>query len=72
MKTISLEVDDNSYWDMMNFLRLLPKDRFHLLEDDSDSLSPEEQTQIKALQACLQAGDDSDFEDWEAIKTDFK
>ncbi len=68
MKTITSEVKETVYKDMINFLRLLPKDSVRLLEDDSDRLSPDEQAVVVAIQARLAEGDDSEFEDWETVQ----
>ena len=72
MKTISLEVEEQVYKDVINFLRLLPKESFRIMEEDSDKLSLEEQSVVQILQARLQAGDESEFEDWETVKTALK
>lgn len=65
MKTISLEVEESIYPNIIGFLRLLPEQSVHALEDDSDTLSAEERIAVANSQARLQAGDDSEFEDWE-------
>ena len=68
MKTISLEVDEQLYPHIVNFLRLLPEDSYHVLEDEDSTLSPQEHAAIQAIQSHLQAGDESEFEDWDDIK----
>ncbi len=68
MKTISLEVDEQIYPHIVNFLRLLPEDSCHVLEDEDSALSPQEHSAIQVIQAHLQAGDESEFEDWDDIK----
>ncbi|OAI17071.1 hypothetical protein A1507_11220 [Methylomonas koyamae] len=72
MKTISVEVEDRIYKDVVNFLRLLPEQSVHVLEDDGETLSPQERETVLALQARLKAGDDSEFEDWETVKAELK
>jgi len=72
MKTISVEVEDRIYKDVVNFLRLLPEQSVHVLEDDGETLSPQEREAVLALQARLKAGDDSEFEDWETVKAELK
>ena len=42
------------------------------MEEDSDKLSLEEQSVVQILQARLQAGDESEFEDWETVKSALK
>ncbi len=70
MKTISLEVDDRIYSQVISFLRLLPEDCCHVF-DDEDNLSPDESSAVKAIQARLEAGDESEFVDWDDIKETF-
>lgn len=72
MKTISVEVEDRIYKDVVNFLRLLPEQSVHVLEDDGETLSPQEREAVLTLQARLKAGDDSEFEDWETVKAELK
>ncbi len=72
MKTISLEVEESIYPNIVSFLRLLPEQSVHVLEDDSDTLSAEERIAVANSQARLQAGDDSEFEDWDSVKADFQ
>ena len=67
MKTISLEVEERIYPQVVNFLRLLPKDSCQVFEEENDTLSPEEQSAVQAIQSRLQTGDVSEFENWEAI-----
>jgi len=67
MKTISLEIDEQIYPQVLNFLRLLPEDRCHILEDE-DSLNPEELAALQDVQSRLRAGDESEFVDWDDIK----
>jgi hypothetical protein len=68
MKTISLEIYDQVYPQIVNFLRLLPENCCHLLEDDDAELSPAEMSAIEMIRARLQTGDDSEFIDWENFK----
>lgn len=68
MKTISLEIDEGIYPQVVDFLRLLPKDRCQGLEEDDSTLSAEEYSVVRAAQARIQAGDEGDFVDWEAMR----
>ena len=68
MKTISLEIDERVYTQVVSFLRLLPGECCHVFEEDDTALDMEELATVKAIQARLQAGDDSDFVDWDDIK----
>ena len=70
MKTISLEVEERIYPQIVNFLRLLPKDSCQVFEEEIDTLSPEEQSAVQAIQIRLQTGDESEFEDWDKIKAE--
>ncbi len=67
MKTIQLEVSDHIYQKVIDFLTLLPKDQCHLL--DEDELSNAEITQISQLIGQIQKGNDSEFDDWNDIKS---
>ena len=66
MKTILLEVEDNSYQAILNFIKLLPENRCRVLEDES--LSTEEHQHIKHCLSQIKQGDYSEFDDFEAIK----
>ena len=66
MKTIHLEVEDDSFQAILNFIRLLPENRCRVLEDES--LSAEEQQHIKHCLSQIKQGDYSEFEDFETIK----
>ena len=68
MKTISLEIDERIYTQVVGFLRLLPEDCCHVFEEEDTNLDMDELATVKAIQARLQAGDDSDFVDWDDIK----
>lgn len=68
MKTISLELDEQIYPQVVDFLRLLPEKLCHIMEDDDTVLTPDEYATIKAMQAKRDAGDTSDFLDWDEVK----
>ncbi len=65
--TNCLEANDRIHSNLIGFLRLLPEDRCHVF-DNEDSLSLEEISAVKAIQARLEVGDESEFVDWEDIK----
>ncbi len=67
MKTVSLEVDERIYPQIISFLRLLPEDLCHVFDED-DGASQEEMAAVQAIQARLLAGDDSEFVDWDEFK----
>ncbi len=67
MKTIQLEVSDNIYKKVIDFLTLLPKDQCHLL--DEDELSNAELAQVAQLSEQIQHDNDSKFDDWNDIKS---
>lgn len=71
MKTINLEVHEKFYDTVISFLRLLPEQSVHVLEDE-DGLSQQEQAIVQRLQQQLSIGDDSEFEDWDSIKASLK
>jgi hypothetical protein len=65
--TNCLEANDRIHSNVIGLLRLLPEDRCHVF-DDEDSLSLEEISAVKTIQARLEVGDESEFVDWEDIK----
>ena len=67
MKTIQLEVSDKIYQKVIDFLTLLPEDECHLL--DEDELSTAELNQITLLSEQLKQGNNSEFDDWNDIKS---
>ena len=67
MKTIQLEVSDKIYQKVIDFLTLLPEDECHLL--DEDELSTTELNQITLLSEQLKQGNNSEFDDWNNIKS---
>lgn len=67
MKTILLEVEDSSYQIILDFIKLLPQNRCHIIEPD-DVLTPEENQHIQKCLAQITQGDYSEFEDWELVK----
>ena len=67
MKTIFLKVEDSSYQIILDFIKLLPKNRCTVLEMD-DMLSREENIHIQHCLAQIEQGDYSDFDDFEMIK----
>jgi len=67
MKTILLEVEENSYQTILNFIKLLPKNQCRVINDDDD-LSSDETLHIQKTMAQIEQGDYSEFEDWETVK----
>jgi hypothetical protein len=67
MKTILLEVEENSYQTILNFIKLLPKNQCRVINDD-DELSTDETLHIQKTMAQIEQGDYSEFEDWETVK----
>jgi len=67
MKTILLEVEENSYQTILNFIKLLPKNQCRVINDD-DELSSDETLHIQKTMAQIEQGDYSEFEDWETVK----
>lgn len=66
MKTILLEIEDNTYQTILDFIKLLPENRCRVL--DEDALSTDEQQHIEQCLAQIEQGDYSEFEDWETVK----
>lgn len=67
MKTILLEVEENSYQTILDFIKLLPKNQCRIINDDE--LSHQETQFIQKTIAQIQKNDYSEFEDWETVKT---
>ncbi|QEP41759.1 hypothetical protein D5085_00525 [Ectothiorhodospiraceae bacterium BW-2] len=67
MKTLSVELNDQAYQQVIHFLQTLPKQDYHLL-DDFDQLSTEEKQQLAAIEHQLAQNDSSDFESWDSVK----
>jgi hypothetical protein len=68
MKTLSIEVDDKFYNEFKNFLKILPKESFLVLDEDIDELTLNESKEVYRLKRKADKGDFSDFEDWDNIK----
>ncbi|MFW6246397.1 MAG: hypothetical protein ACOC13_02980 [Tangfeifania sp.] len=68
MKTVTIDMSDNVYRTFRDFLELLPKDSFKIYDDDSDSLSAEEEKEYYSLQKKIEKGNLNDFEDWDNFK----
>lgn len=69
MKTILLEIEDNSYRSLLGFIQTLPKNECRVINNDFDDLSHHESVQIKKLMMQIDQGDYSEFEAWETVKT---
>ncbi|MCX7086749.1 MAG: hypothetical protein NTV00_01715 [Methylococcales bacterium] len=50
----------------MDFIKLLPENRCHILEESE--LLADEQKHIQQCLTQIQQGDYSEFDDWEAVK----
>ncbi len=66
MKTILLEVEDDSYQTILNFIKLLPEQRCHILEEEE--LTTEEHQHIQKCLAQIAQGDYGEFDEWEMVK----
>jgi predicted ATP-binding protein involved in virulence len=66
MKTLVLEIEDNAYQTVLDFIKLLPENRCHILEEPE--LLSHEQQHIQRCLAQIQQGDYSEFDDWETVK----
>lgn len=67
MKTILLEVADDSYQTILAFINLLPENKCHVLNDDT-YLSDKETAHIQKAITQIQLGDYGEFEEWETVK----
>ncbi len=66
MKTLLLEIDDNSYQIILAFLKLLPNNHCRILTEDE--LSAEEHQHIQECIIQIQQGNYNEFDDWEVVK----
>ncbi|MBS3953769.1 MAG: hypothetical protein KGZ88_12545 [Methylomicrobium sp.] len=66
MKTILLEVEDESYQTILDFIKLLPEQRCHIL--DEDELTKEEHHHVQKCLTQIAQGDYSEFDEWETVK----
>lgn len=67
MQTILLEIEDNSYKIILDFIKLLPENLCHILEQD-DLLSTEDNQHIQKCLAQIEQSDYREFDDWETVK----
>ncbi|MFZ2727249.1 MAG: hypothetical protein WAX77_13415 [Methylococcaceae bacterium] len=67
MKTILLEIEDNSYQILLNFIQSLPGNQCHIIEQDNE-LSIEENQFIQNCLSQIEKGDYSEFDNWEIVK----
>ncbi len=66
MKTILLEVTENNYQEILNFIKLFPESQCRVIHDDE--LSDEESSHIQNVLRQIQQGDYTEFEAWEIVK----
>jgi len=69
MKNIQLEVSGDIYQNVIDFLSLLPKEQCHLIAEEE--LSNAEESHISELIGKIKGGDDSEFDNWDEIKSSF-
>lgn len=69
MKTVTVQVDEQTYPKLIEFLERLPSGHYEVFEDD-DYLEEKEQAEISAIRSRLREGDDSEFEDWRKVRKD--
>jgi hypothetical protein len=66
MKTILLEIEDNSYKALLSFIQTLPVNQCHIIEQDNE-LSIEENQFIQQCLSQIEKGDYSEFDNWETV-----
>jgi hypothetical protein len=69
MKIVTVEIDDQIYPKLIEFLEHLPKGHYELLEDD-ESLDDKERAEIAAIRNRLHEVDEREFEDWSTVRKD--
>jgi hypothetical protein len=70
MKSIILELNDDIYPKVIEFLRLPPPEQCHLLEDEA-GLTEAERSEISSIREKANSGDMSDFESWSEARKKF-
>lgn len=68
MKSITIDIADNVYNRLREFLDTLPSESIKVYEEDFDFLTADEKVEIFNIQEKTKNGDFSDFEDWDSIK----
>ncbi len=68
MKTLTLEINEQAYPQIIQFLRLLSEEQCRIIEDEEDTLTADEISRIHAIRAKQMTSKDSDFDDWADIR----
>jgi predicted CopG family antitoxin len=68
MKSITIDIADNVYNRLREFLDTLPSESIKVYEEDFDFLTADEKDEIYNIQEKTKNGDFSDFEDWDSMK----
>jgi hypothetical protein len=68
MKSITIDIADNVYNRLREFLDTLPSESIKVYEEDLDFLTADEKDEIYIIQEKTKNGDFSDFEDWDSMK----
>lgn len=69
MKTIHLEVEDNTYQTVLNFIKLLPENHCRVLEP---KISTKEQQHVQHCLTQIKQGNYSEFEDFDIVKNQLR
>lgn len=67
MKTMVLEIEEQSYQTVLNFINSLPENQCRIVSEDE--LSSDELLHVQRVMVQIQQGNYSEFEDWETVKT---
>ncbi len=68
MKTLTLEINEQAYPQIIQFLRLLSEEQCRIIEDEEDTLTADEISRIHAIRAKQMTSKDSGFDDWADIR----
>lgn len=68
MKSITIDIADNVYNRLREFLDTLPSESIKVYDEDFDFLTANEKVEIFNIQDKTKNGDFSDFEDWDSMK----
>lgn len=68
MKSITIDIADNVYNCVREFLDTLPSESIKVYDEDLDFLTADEIDELYNIQEKTKNGDFSDFEDWDSMK----
>lgn len=70
MKTITLDIKEQVFEKLMEFLHDLPGESVKIYDDDPDALTAQETKEIYNVRQKIQSNDYSEFKDWDELKSE--